>query len=76
MTLEEILSAFEDALELERELGTRMVELDRALLRPVEAVAVSAKTTEAKPATVVINTNDAKDASDAGNVADIGEAKE
>ena len=33
MTLEAILSAFEDALELERELGTRTVELDRALLR-------------------------------------------
>ena len=76
MTLEEILSAFEDALELERELGTRTVELDRALLRPVEALSVADKAEEAKPATVVINTNDAKDASGAGNVADIGEAKE
>ena len=33
MQLEAILSAFEEALELERELGTRTVELDRALLR-------------------------------------------
>ena len=33
MTLETILSAFEEALELERELGTRTVEIDRALLR-------------------------------------------
>ena len=29
----EILTAFEEALELERELGTRTVEIDRALLR-------------------------------------------
>ena len=34
MEIEAILSAFEEALELERELGTRTVELDRALLRP------------------------------------------
>ena len=33
MALEEILTAFEEALELERELGTRTVEIDRALLR-------------------------------------------
>ena len=33
MTLEAILSAFEEALELERELGTRTVDIDRALLR-------------------------------------------
>jgi len=33
VTLETILSAFEEALELERELGTRTVEIDRALLR-------------------------------------------
>lgn len=38
MTLEAILSAFEDALELERELGTRTVEMDRALLRPAPKV--------------------------------------
>ena len=76
MTLEDILSAFEDALELERELGTRVVELDRALLRPVEVVAVSAKTTEAKPATVEISANDAKDANGAGDMTDVGEAKE
>ena len=31
----EILNAFEQALELERELGTRTVECDRALLAPV-----------------------------------------
>ena len=35
MELEALLSAVEEALELERELGTRTVELDRALLRPV-----------------------------------------
>ena len=33
----EILNAFEQALELERELGTRTVECDRALLAPVSA---------------------------------------
>ena len=33
--LPEILNAFEQALELERELGTRTVECDRALLAPV-----------------------------------------
>ena len=31
-SLPEILNAFEQALELERELGTRTVECDRALL--------------------------------------------
>ena len=35
--LPEILTAFEQALELERELGTRTVECDRALLAPVSA---------------------------------------
>ena len=35
--LPEILNAFEQALELERELGTRTVECDRALLAPVSA---------------------------------------
>ncbi len=34
-TLDEILVAFEEALELERELGTRTVECDRALLSPL-----------------------------------------
>jgi DNA polymerase len=33
--LPEILNAFEQALELERELGTRTVDCDRALLAPV-----------------------------------------
>ena len=33
--LPEILNAFEQALELERELGTRAVDCDRALLLPV-----------------------------------------
>ncbi len=33
--LPEILTAFEQALELERELGTRTVDCDRALLAPV-----------------------------------------
>ena len=33
--LPEILTAFEQALELERELGTRAVDCDRALLSPV-----------------------------------------
>ena len=32
---DEILGAFEEALELERELGTRTVECDRALLVPM-----------------------------------------
>ena len=32
-SVNEILTAFEEALELERELGTRTVEIDRALLR-------------------------------------------
>ena len=36
-SLPEILTAFEQALELERELGTRTVECDRALLVPVSA---------------------------------------
>jgi DNA polymerase len=35
--LPEILTAFEQALELERELGTRTVDCDRALLAPVSA---------------------------------------
>ena len=35
--LPEILNAFEQALELERELGTRTVDCDRALLAPVPA---------------------------------------
>ena len=35
--LPDILNAFEQALELERELGTRTVECDRALLMPVSA---------------------------------------
>ena len=34
-SLPEILTAFEQALELERELGTRAVDCDRALLAPV-----------------------------------------
>ena len=34
-TFDEILGAFEQALELERELGTRTVECDRALLTPL-----------------------------------------
>ncbi|MGN0845772.1 MAG: hypothetical protein ACI4RA_00115 [Kiritimatiellia bacterium] len=33
-SLDEVLTAFEEALELERELGTRTVECDRALLMP------------------------------------------
>ena len=37
MQLEAILSAFEEALELEDELGTRTVEIDRALLRPLSS---------------------------------------
>ncbi len=44
-SLPEILAEFEQALELERELGTRTVECDRALLAPLrraEAVAVQA----------------------------------
>ena len=40
----EILTAFEEALELERELGTRTVEIDRALLRcSPEAMAAPAR---------------------------------
>ena len=35
--LPEILTAFEQALELERELGTRAVDCDRALLSPLSA---------------------------------------
>lgn len=35
--LPEILTAFEQTLELERELGTRTVECDRALLMPLPA---------------------------------------
>ncbi len=34
-TFDDILGAFEEALELERELGTRTVECDRALLVPL-----------------------------------------
>ena len=37
--VKEILTAFEQALELERELGTRVVECDRALLAPVSVSA-------------------------------------
>ncbi len=33
----EVLDGFEAELELERELGTRVVELDRSLLKPLEA---------------------------------------
>ena len=51
----EILNAFEQALELERELGTRTVECDRALLAPVSAATsaaapVMAATSAAAPA--------------------------
>ena len=46
-----ILTAFEQALELERELGTRTVECDRALLAPGGARALpSAATSAAAPA--------------------------
>lgn len=38
-TFDEILGAFEQALELERELGTRTVECDRALLTPLRPAA-------------------------------------
>ena len=75
MTLEEILSAFEDALELERELGTRTVEIDRALLRPAEAVVVADKVEKAIPVTVATNPHGANDASGAVGVTDIGEGK-
>ena len=40
--LPEILNAFEQALELERELGTRTVDCDRALLAPVPAATSAA----------------------------------
>ncbi len=40
--LPEILNAFEQALELERELGTRTVDCDRALLAPVSAATSAA----------------------------------
>ena len=46
--LPEILTAFEQALELERELGTRAVDCDRALLLPVSAK--DRKKPEASPA--------------------------
>ena len=39
---DEILGAFEEALELERELGTRTVECDRALLVPMRPASPSA----------------------------------
>jgi hypothetical protein len=39
MDAEEILEGFERALELERELGVRVVEIDRALLSPSPAAA-------------------------------------
>ena len=43
-SVNEILTAFEEALELERELGTRTVEIDRALLRcSPEAMAAPAR---------------------------------
>ena len=38
-TFDDILGAFEEALELERELGTRTVECDRALLVPLRPAA-------------------------------------
>ena len=38
-TFDDILGAFEEALELERELGTRTVECDRALLVPLRSAA-------------------------------------
>ena len=54
--LPEILNAFEQALELERELGKRTVEGDRALLAPGDArgarVLSSAATSAAAPASV------------------------
>lgn len=40
--VKEILTAFEQALELERELGTRVVDCDRALLAPVSAATSAA----------------------------------
>ncbi len=52
MDLAAILSAFEDALELERELGTRTVEIDRALLRmppPAASASVSAPSAPSAP---------------------------
>ncbi|MGN0887707.1 MAG: hypothetical protein ACI4UY_02375 [Kiritimatiellia bacterium] len=41
-SLDNILGAFEQALELERELGTRTVECDRALLTPLRPAAPAA----------------------------------
>lgn len=45
-TLDDILGAFEEALELERELGTRTVECDRALLMPAVLQPCSPETTK------------------------------
>ena len=47
--LPEILNAFEQALELERELGTRTVECDRALLAPVSAANPEPRTPNPEP---------------------------
>ena len=48
--LPEILTAFEQALELERELGTGTVECDRALLAPVSSATRAAPPTLEQPA--------------------------
>ena len=49
--LDNILAAFEDALVLERELGTRVLDFDRAVLRPPapETVQVAPPLEEAAP---------------------------
>ena len=61
--LPEILNAFEQALELERELGTRAVDCDRALLLPVSAKELN-------------GLNDVKDLKDVKDVKDLKDPKD
>ena len=50
-SLDAILDGLADALELDRELGTRVIEIDRALLKAPETVAPAQPAVPAQPAT-------------------------
>ena len=56
MDFSAILDAFEDALELERELGHRLVECDRSLLAPISSNASSSVSIPATPTSSTLAT--------------------
>ena len=74
MILEDILSAFEEALELEGELGTRTVELDRALLRPLETCAYKPEAVEEVASPSVAKAADKQEYDGAGALVGSGDS--